>query len=88
MKWAQLLNLSKNYLIIYKKKVFYKIFFSSLKFDRKSILRYGFAEYKDQETAMSALRNLNGRDLHGRPLRVNKATCENYRVRFEKLKKN
>ena len=36
---------------------------------------------------MSAMRNLNRRDLHGRPLKVNNATSEKYRVRFEKFKK-
>lgn len=37
---------------------------------------YGFCEYKDQETATSAIRNLNGRDLGGRQLRVDSATNE------------
>ena len=32
---------------------------------------FGFAEYADQETALSAVRNLNDLDLHGRALRVN-----------------
>ena len=32
---------------------------------------FGFAEYADQETALSAVRNLNELDLHGRALRVN-----------------
>lgn len=31
---------------------------------------YGFCEYEDKETAMSARRNLNGTMLNGRPLRV------------------
>lgn len=31
---------------------------------------YGFCEYSDPETAMSALRNLNGVDVNGRPVRV------------------
>ena len=31
---------------------------------------YGFCEYEDKETAMSARRNLNGTPLNGRPLRV------------------
>jgi len=35
---------------------------------------YGFCEYSDQETAMSAMRNLNARELHGRNLRVDHAT--------------
>jgi len=35
---------------------------------------YGFCEYQDQETALSAMRNLNTRELHGRNLRVDHAT--------------
>ncbi len=31
---------------------------------------YGFCEYADAACAMSAMRNLNGREFHGRPLRV------------------
>lgn len=34
---------------------------------------YGFCEYVDQETANSAIRNLNGFELHGRPIRVDSA---------------
>lgn len=37
---------------------------------------YGFCEYKDQETALSAMRNLNAFDLNGRPLRVDNAASE------------
>lgn len=37
---------------------------------------YGFCEYKDQETATSAIRNLNGHDLGGRQLRVDSASNE------------
>ena len=40
---------------------------------------YGFCEYKDQETATSAIRNLNGHDLGGRQLRVDSATNERAR---------
>ena len=45
-----------------------------MKYLDKSLLGYGFCEYSDQETAMSAMRNLNGRELHGRNLRVDHAT--------------
>ena len=31
---------------------------------------YGFCEYKDEETALSARRNLQGYDINGRQLRV------------------
>ncbi len=34
---------------------------------------YGFCEYVDQDTAASAIRNLNGFELHGRPIRVDSA---------------
>ena len=37
---------------------------------------YGFCEYKDQETALSAMRNLNGHELNGRALRVDNAASE------------
>ena len=37
-------------------------------------LGYGFCEYQDQETALSAMRNLNQRELHGRNLRVDHGT--------------
>ncbi len=37
---------------------------------------YGFAEYPDQETAQSAMRNLNNYDLSGRILRVDHASSE------------
>lgn len=40
---------------------------------------YGFCEYKDQETATSAIRNLNGHDLGGRQLRVDSASNEKAR---------
>jgi len=35
---------------------------------------FGFCEYEDAETAMSAVRNLAGRELNGRPLRIDSAT--------------
>jgi cleavage stimulation factor subunit 2 len=31
---------------------------------------YGFCEYKDADTALSAMRNLNGYEMNGRALRV------------------
>lgn len=34
---------------------------------------YGFCEFLDQETALSALRNLNQFEFHGRTLRVDTA---------------
>ena len=35
---------------------------------------FGFCEYEDAETAMSAVRNLAGREVNGRPLRSDSAT--------------
>lgn len=35
---------------------------------------FGFCEYEDPQTAMSAVRNLAGRELNGRPLRIDSAT--------------
>ena len=43
-------------------------------FSNSSTIGYGFCEYQDQETALSAMRNLNTRELHGRNLRVDHAT--------------
>ncbi|KAF1741126.1 hypothetical protein MXB_1271, partial [Myxobolus squamalis] len=37
---------------------------------------YGFCEYRDIETAQSAIRNLNGLELHSRTLRVDSAVNE------------
>lgn len=57
------------------------IFFHRLVYDRDSgkPKGYGFAEFADQETALSAMRNLNNRELHGRTLRVDHATNEKNR---------
>lgn len=41
---------------------------------------YGFCEYKDVQTAMSAMRNLNGFEINGRILRVDNAGAERQRM--------
>jgi cleavage stimulation factor subunit 2 len=46
---------------------------------------YGFCEYRDQETALSAMRNLNGCELNGRTLRVDNAANEKTREEFRNL---
>ncbi|XP_076045203.1 cleavage stimulation factor subunit 2 CstF64 isoform X2 [Oratosquilla oratoria] len=46
---------------------------------------YGFCEYKDQETALSAMRNLNGFEIGGRPLRVDNACTEKSRMEMQSL---
>ena len=53
-------------------------FYLRLVYDRESgkPKGYGFCEYKDLETAQSAMRNLNGVELHGRNLRVDSAASE------------
>jgi cleavage stimulation factor subunit 2 len=37
---------------------------------------YGFCEYEDQETSLSAMRNLNGFEFNGRQLRVDSAAAD------------
>lgn len=44
---------------------------------------YGFCEYKDQETALSAMRNLNGYEIGGRTLRVDNACTEKSRLEMQ-----
>lgn len=46
---------------------------------------YGFCEYKDQETALSAMRNLNQYELNGRNLRVDTATNERLKEEMRNL---
>ncbi|XP_059475087.1 cleavage stimulation factor subunit 2 isoform X2 [Neocloeon triangulifer] len=46
---------------------------------------YGFCEYKDQETALSAMRNLNGYEIGGRTLRVDNACTEKSRMEMQLL---
>ncbi|PSN35046.1 Cleavage stimulation factor subunit 2 [Blattella germanica] len=46
---------------------------------------YGFCEYKDQETALSAMRNLNGYEIGGRTLRVDNACTEKSRMEMQNL---
>ena len=44
---------------------------------------YGFCEYKDQETALSAMRNLNNYEIAGRNLRVDNACTEKSRLEMQ-----
>ncbi|XP_017769458.1 PREDICTED: cleavage stimulation factor subunit 2 tau variant-like [Nicrophorus vespilloides] len=46
---------------------------------------YGFCEYSDQETALSAMRNLNGYEIGGRFLRVDNACTEKSRMEMQNL---
>ncbi|XP_065792685.1 cleavage stimulation factor subunit 2 tau variant-like isoform X2 [Muntiacus reevesi] len=46
---------------------------------------YGFFEYQDQETALSAMRNLNGREFSGRALRVDNAASEKNKEELKSL---
>lgn len=58
-----------------------------LVFDRESgkPKGYGFCEFKDQETALSAMRNLNGYEIGGRTLRVDNACTEKSRMEMAAL---
>ncbi|XP_067132737.1 cleavage stimulation factor subunit 2-like [Centruroides vittatus] len=46
---------------------------------------YGFCEYKDQDTALSAMRNLNGYEFNGRALRVDNAASEKNKEELKNL---
>ncbi|XP_009870986.1 PREDICTED: cleavage stimulation factor subunit 2-like, partial [Apaloderma vittatum] len=46
---------------------------------------YCFCEYQDQETALSAMRNLNGREFSGRALRVDNAASEKNKEELKSL---
>lgn len=46
---------------------------------------YGFCEYKDQETALCAMRNLNNYEIAGRNLRVDNACTEKSRLEMQSL---
>ncbi|KAM4696639.1 cleavage stimulation factor subunit 2 isoform 2-T2 [Rhinophrynus dorsalis] len=46
---------------------------------------YGFCEYQDQETALSAMRNLNAREFSGRALRVDNAASEKNKEELKSL---
>uniref|UniRef100_A0A1B6E0G3 RRM domain-containing protein n=1 Tax=Clastoptera arizonana TaxID=38151 RepID=A0A1B6E0G3_9HEMI len=46
---------------------------------------YGFCEFKDPETALSAMRNLNGYEIGGRMLRVDNACTEKSRLEMQSL---
>jgi cleavage stimulation factor subunit 2 len=60
---------------------------SRLVFDRETgkPKGYGFCEYRDQETALSAMRNLNGYEIGGRNLRVDNACTEKSRMEMQNL---
>ena len=72
---------NNNYIIIWSEYFFNFHFAIRLVFDRETgkPKGYGFCEYKDQETALSAIRNLNGYELNGRALRVDSAASEKNR---------
>lgn len=61
--------------------------YSRLVFDRETgkPKGYGFCEYRDQETALSAMRNLNGYEIGGRNLRVDNACTEKSRMEMQNL---
>lgn len=63
----------------------YLLHFFRLVYDRETgkPKGYGFCEYKDQETALSAMRNLNGYEIGGRTLRVDNACTEKSRLEMQ-----
>ena len=63
---------------VYNIHAWYLVLLSRLVYDRETgkPKGYGFCEYQDQETALSAMRNLNGREFSGRALRVDNAASE------------
>lgn len=46
---------------------------------------YGFCEFMDPETALSAMRNINGTEIGGRALRVDSACTEKSRMEMQNL---
>ncbi|XP_003375148.1 putative H(+)-transporting two-sector ATPase subunit F.a [Trichinella spiralis] len=46
---------------------------------------YGFCEFKDHETALSALRNMNNVEFHGRPLRIDAAFGERSKEEIKQM---
>ena len=46
---------------------------------------YGFCEFHDPETTLSAMRNLNGYEIGGRTLRVDNACTEKSRMEMQQL---
>ena len=58
--------------VVYLFEVFPFSFIRRLVIDRETgkPKGYGFCEYKDEETALSARRNLQGYEINGRQLRV------------------
>lgn len=64
---------------------FFFFYIYRLVFDRDSgkPKGYGFCEYKDQETALSAMRNLNNYEIAGRNLRVDNACTEKSRLEMQ-----
>lgn len=61
--------------------------FSRIVYDRETgkPKGYGFCEYRDQETALCAMRNLNGHEIAGRTLRVDNACTEKSRLEMQSL---
>lgn len=68
-------------------KILFINYYYRLVFDRETgkPKGYGFCEYRDQETALSAMRNLNGYEIGGRNLRVDNACTEKSRMEMQNL---
>ena len=85
MKLDKLVSLWKS-LLFWNFSIFCLVSFK-LVYDRETgkPKGYGFCEYKDQETALSAMRNLNGYEIAGRTLRVDNACTEKSRMEIQSL---
>ena len=85
MKLDKLVSLWKS-LLFWNFNIFCLVSFK-LVYDRETgkPKGYGFCEYKDQETALSAMRNLNGYEIAGRTLRVDNACTEKSRMEIQSL---
>ena len=66
------LSFSNSNLFLFPFSLFIYLFCFRLVIDRETgkPKGYGFCEYKDEETALSARRNLQGYEINGRQLRV------------------
>lgn len=82
-----MLVLTLNFYVLFLNNLPFSIQKYRLVFDRESgkPKGYGFCEYKDQETALSAMRNLNGYEIGGRTLRVDNACTEKSRMEMQQL---
>lgn len=87
MSFKFFFSYSSNFSAVEALIIIYIFNYYRLVFDRETgkPKGYGFCEYKDQETALSAMRNLNGYEIGGRTLRVDNACTEKSRMEMQSL---